>query len=327
MKQTSLIIILFTVLLLAAQCDIQPTDLSAETLKQVESSSAINLEVGEKLKVVATTNIIGDLVTNVGGDLIDLTVMMPPGTDVHTFTPTPRDAASVADAHVVFINGLKLEEFLEELIKNAGGEATIVAVSSGIETQELDEANNHTNGLEKEGSLPDPHIWMTPAHAIVMVRNIAQALSQLDPTNAKAYEANAQTYVARLTELDEWVKTQIEQIPTAHRQMVTDHDAFGYYAERYGLEIIGTVIPAYSTNASPSAQELATLQDVIAEHHARAIFVDVSANVVLAERISDDTGIRLVPLYTGSLGEPGSGAETYIDFIRYDTIAIVDALK
>lgn len=336
MKQASIIIILIALLQLAAQCQVQPTDLSAETLEETGSNeafdqeielSAINLKAGKKLKVVVTTNIIGDLVTNVGGDLIDLTVLMPLGADVHTFTPTPGDAASIADAHVVFINGLKLEEFLEELIENAGGEAIIVAVSTGVETQAWDEVENHTNSHDEEGDLTDPHIWMTPVNAIIMVRNIKETLSKLDPANADTYQSNSRAYEAQLVELDEWVKTEIERIPAAHRQLVTDHDALGYYANRYGLEIVGTVIPAYSTNAAPSAQELAALQDAIAEHHARAIFVDVSANLVLADRVSDDTGIRLVPLYTSSLGKPGSGVETYIDFIRYDTTAIVDALK
>ncbi len=168
---------------------------------------------------------------------------------------------------------------------------------------------------------------MSPANAMVMVHNIKQALSELDPANATTYAANAEAYQAQLQALDIWVKAQIETIPAENRQLVTDHDALGYYADRYGLQVVGAVIPAYSTNAEPSARELADLQEAIAELNVRAVFVGTTVNPVLAERVAEDTGVKLVPLYTGSLGEAGSGAETYLDFIRFNTSAIVEALR
>ncbi|MEM7033917.1 MAG: zinc ABC transporter substrate-binding protein [Chloroflexota bacterium] len=363
--------------------------------------SAVNLGDGEKLQVVATTNIVGDMVQQVGGDLIELTTMLPVGADPHSFAPTPGDAASVADAHVVFVNGLNLEEFLEELIENAGGEAPIIALSSNVETREFGEMGGHGHHDEKEGehhdddehhddeegehhdddddehhddeegehhddeegehhddddehhddeegehhddeegehhdehghhghdhSGDDPHVWMTPANAMMMVHTIEHALSELDPANAETYEANAEAYEAQLEELDTWVMAQIETIPAENREMVTDHDAFGYYADRYGLEVVGAVLPSYSTNAEPSAQELAELLEAIGVFDVKAIFVGTTVNPVLAERISEDTGIQLVPLYTGSLGEADSGADNYLDYIRYNTTAIVEALQ
>ncbi len=351
--------------------------------------SAIELGDGEKLQVVATTNIVGDMVQQVGGDLIELTTMLPVGADPHSFAPAPGDAASVADAHVVFVNGLNLEEFLEELIENAGGEAPTVALSSNVETIEFGEMGGHGHHGEEEGehhdeegehhdeegehhdeegehhdeeegehhdeegehhdeegehhdeeegehkddhhghdhSGADPHVWMTPANAMVMVHTIAEALSELDPANAEAYEANAEAYEAQLEELDAWVMAQIETIPAENRKLVTDHDAFGYYVDRYGLEFVGAVLPSYSTNAEPSAQELTELQEAISEFDVQAIFVGTTVNPVLAERIAEDVGIQLVPLYTGSLGEAGSGADNYLDYIRYNTTAIVEALQ
>ena len=193
------------------------------------------------------------------------------------------------------------------------------------EEEDGDHHDEDADAHAHEGA--DPHIWMSPANAMVMVHNIEQTLSQLDPANAETYQANAEAYEAQLEELDAWVKAQIETIPAENREMVTDHDAFGYYTDRYGLEVVGAVIPAYSTNAEPSAQELAELLEVIGEFEVQAIFVGTTVNPVLAERVSEDTGSKLVPLYTGSLGQAGSGVESYLDFIRYNTTAIVEALK
>lgn len=327
---------------------------------EVVELSAVGLAQGEKLRVVATTNIVGDLVRNVAGDMIDLTVMLPIDSDPHTFEPAPQDVAAVTDADVVFINGLGLEEFLAELIENAGGEAPTVALSANVEPLEFEAGEGHAHG-DEEGDHheeeaheheeeaeehkededdhahedehghthdeADPHIWMSPANAIVMVHNIEHALSELDPANAAAYEANAEAYKAELEDLDAWVMEQIATIPAENRKLVTDHDAFGYYADRYGLEVVGAVIPNYSTNAEPSARELAALQDAVGEYGVSAVFVGTTVNPLLAEQLAADSGIKLVPLYTGSLGEAGSGVESYIDLIRYNTGAIVAALQ
>jgi ABC-type Zn uptake system ZnuABC Zn-binding protein ZnuA len=303
----------------------QPTPMELEPL---------SLGPGEKLKVVATTNLIADMVSQVGGDQIELTGLLPVGADPHTFSPTPRDVSAVADAQVVFVNGLGLEEFLEEMLKNAGGEAPVIALSLGVETRELGESEGHEQESEgdeyqEEGHYHegvDPHTWTTPVNGIVFVQNIEHALSALDPGNAEIYKTNAEAYQAQLKALDEWITAQVETIPAEDRELVTDHDAFGYYVDRYGLKVIGAVIPAYSTNAQPSAQELAELQNAINKFDVKAVFVGTTINPILSERVAEDTGIQLVPLFTGSLGEPGSGVESYIDYICYNTTAIVEAL-
>lgn len=324
----------------------------------------LDLGAGEKLQVVAITNIIGDMVRNVASDRVDLTILIPTGSDPHTFQPAPQDVALITDAQVVFANGLNYEEFLAELIDNAGGDALVIYVAEGIETREFegehehddehDEEHGHDEEAMAEGDHAeeehgedhaaetrdehdeaehhhhhegvDPHAWMTPHNALVYVHNIEVALSKLDPANAETYVANGEAYESQLETLDQWVFEQIETIPAENRQMVTDHEAFGYYADRYGLEIVGAVIPSYTTAAEPSAQELAELEETIGEFNVPAIFIGTGVNPALAKQVAADTGTKLVPLYTESLGSPGSGVETYIDFIRYNTMAIAQGL-
>jgi manganese/iron transport system substrate-binding protein len=294
----------------------------------------VSLGPGEKLQVVATTNIVAHVVSQIGGDAIHLTGLLPIGVDPHTYVPTPQDVAAVADAHIIFANGANLEaDFLPELTQDV--EAPVIHISHGIEFREFGEAHEHEHeGEEHEHEAEghhyheeiDPHTWTTPANVLVFVRNVEHALSAFDPANAQSYAANAKAYEAELEALDEWVKAQIETVPAENRELVTDHTAFGYYADRYGLEQIGAVIPAFSTAAQPSAQELAALEDVIREYGVKAVFVGTTVNPALSEQVAGDTGIQLVTLYTGSLGPEGSDVETYIAYTCYNTVAIVEAL-
>ncbi len=280
----------------------------------------VSLGAGEKLKVVATTNIVAHVVSQIGGNVIELTELLPIGVDPHTYIATPQDVAAVADAHIIFANGADLEAvFLPELVKDS--DAPVVYVSQGIEFREL--VGGESEHEQKE---IDPHTWTTPANVVVFVQNVEQVLSALDPANAETYQANAEAYKAELGALDEWVRAQITTIPSEKRKLITDHSMFGYYADRYGLEQIGAIIPAFSTAAQPSAQELAALEDAIREYGVEAVFVGTTINPSLAKQVVEDTGIELVTLYTGSLGPEGSGVETYVAYICFNTIAIVDAL-
>lgn len=284
---------------------------------------AISLKEGEKLRVVATTSIVADVVHNVGGDLINLTTLLPLGADPHSFQPTPKDVATVSKAHVVMANGAGLEGFLESLLKNAG-KVPVVHLSEGLTLRSGEEHQEHG---DHEHSTGDPHTWTNPANVIVFAQNAAQALSTLDPAHAAVYQANAENYRRKLEELDAWIAEQIASIPPERRKLVSDHLTFGYYAERYGLEIVGAVLPSYSTAAQASAKELAALQNAIREHGVRAILVGMSVNPALAERLAQDTGIKVVRVYHGSLGPAGSGAEDYLAYMRYNTLAIVEALR
>jgi ABC-type Zn uptake system ZnuABC Zn-binding protein ZnuA len=289
----------------------------------------------DRLKVVATTTIVGDIVSQVGRDFIDLSVLLPVGADPHSFDPTPQDIAKVAEADLVFANGVGLEMFLDPLLESAGAQEKVIQVSEGIDflifgTGELEpdregaEQDHETGEHERQGA--DPHTWTDPNNVMIWVQHIEQQLSQADPKNAVTYQANAQAYRAKLESLDAWIQEQTTRIPTDNRKLVTDHALFGYFTEAYGFEQVGALIPGYSTLAEPTAQELATIEDAIQEFGVKAIFVGNTINPDLAERVAQDTGTALVFVYTGSLSEPDGEAPTYLDYMRYNTNAFVEAL-
>lgn len=276
----------------------------------------------QKLDVVATTTFVGETVGQVGADSIDLTVLLSPGENPHAYQPTPSDMIALAKADVIFINGVGLEGFMEALLNNAGGQAEVITVSDGIALRDFNE-----DGHDDEEGAQDPHVWLDPQNIMQWTDNIARALSRLDEVHAAQYNANAEAYRKKLDELDIWVREQIMQIPVENRMLVSDHSSFGYFADRYGLVQLGAVIPAVTTEAQPSGQQLAALQDLIQEYDVRAIFVGIDFDPSLSARVADDTGIQLIPLYLGSLTLPGEPADTYIRFTRYNVNAMLNALK
>jgi ABC-type Zn uptake system ZnuABC Zn-binding protein ZnuA len=279
---------------------------------------------GDKLPVLATTSIVADVVRQVGGDYVQVTTLLPLGTDPHTFEPRPQDAAAIADATLVFANGAGLEEFLQPLLESAGATDKLVEVSQGIELlpfegEEGDGEHHHEGG--------DPHTWMDPNNVMVWTENIAAALSAADPAHAEAYRANAAAYQEQLRALDAWIRQQVAPIPVEQRLFVADHATWGYFAEEYSFRQVGTITGSFSTGASPSAQELAALEDEIRSFGVRVILVGTDVNTNLAEQIAQDTGARIVRVYHGSLTPADGPAATYLDFMRYNVTAIVDALK
>jgi ABC-type Zn uptake system ZnuABC Zn-binding protein ZnuA len=288
------------------------------------------LEREHKLKVVATTSIVADVVDKIGGEIIELSVLLPPGTDPHTFDPTPQDIVKVVDADVIFANGAGLEDFLGPLLESARAEGKIYYVSDGIELLHF-EPDGKENGIEHTGDHhyegADPHTWTDPNNVLTWVHNIQLTLSEQDPDNAILYKKKAETYEGELTALNNWIEEQVEQITPASRQIITDHLQFAYFANAYGFQQLGAIIPGYSTIAEPSAQEIAALLDVVNEFGVQAIFVGNTVNPNMANRIAEDSGIQIVYLYTGSLSEEGGEADTYLDYIRYNVSAIVNALK
>ena len=285
-----------------------------------------------KLKVVATTTIVGDVVHNIGGDAVEVSVLLPTGSDPHSFEPVPQDLARLEQADIIFANGAGLEEFLSRIIASAGGKDKLVSLSDDLdliqaEAHEGESAGEPVSGNDHAHSGSDPHVWTDPALVAAWVDKISGTLSKEDPANAAAYQANAAAYQEKLSELDGWIEDQVSKIPKENRKLVTDHETFDYLARRYGFETVGAVIPGFSTLAEPSAQELAALDDTIRGLGVRAIFVDRSANPALSERVGKDSGVQLVPVYSGSLSEPGGDADTYLDFMHYNTNAIVNALK
>ncbi len=272
------------------------------------------------LRVVATTSIVGDVVKQVGGELVNVDILLPIGSDPHSYQPTPQDVAKISEAILVFANGAGLEEFLQNLIDNAGAADRLVEVSDGIALKYFGTGDNeHGRG--------DPHTWTDPNNVKIWVKNICTKLSQVDPNHAAIYQTNANRYLSEIDQLDAWIREQVAQIPVENRKLVTDHLVFGYFSDRYGFEQIGAIIPAYSTLASPSAQDIAAIEDAIRSLGVKAIFISKNSNPTIAQRVAEDTAVKIVFLYYGSLSDASGPAASYLDYMRYNVTEIVNALK
>jgi ABC-type Zn uptake system ZnuABC Zn-binding protein ZnuA len=278
---------------------------------------------GQGLNVLAVETFLADIAQNVAGDRLAIRALMPLGVDPHGFEPTPQDVAIVARSQVLIANGAGVEMFLEELLHNAGGQRQVVVASAGLASRQP--RAGEVRDADIEG---DPHFWLDPTLVIRYVENIRDGLAQADPAGADQYAANAAAYIQKLRELDAWIVEQVGQIPPARRLLVTNHESFGYFADRYGFTIVGTVLPSVATGASPSAQQLAQLIEHIRAAGAPAIFLETGANPQLAQQIAAETGVRVfVTLYTHSLTDAQGPAPTYLDMMKHNTRLIVDALR
>lgn len=268
-----------------------------------------------RLAVVATFSILGDLVQQVGGPLIDVTVLVQAGQDAHTFEPTATEVQAVLGAGVLFENGYGFEPWLDRLMQASGSGARRVEVAAAIEPIIVDDE-------------PDPHVWQDVTQAMTMVAAIRDALVEADPANADAYRTNAEAYLAELSELDEWIQAQVEIISPERRKLVTQHDTFAYFARRYGFKLVGIALAGTTTEAAdPSAQQVAELVDQIRAEGVPAIFAENVTDSRLMRQIANEAGVELgPPLYTDALGPPGSDGATYVDMMRANVTVLVEAL-
>ena len=267
--------------------------------------------------ILASTTFLADITRNVAGDRVDVVSLLPVGTDPHSYQPIPQDVTKIERSKLLIINGAEYEHFLEPLLENAVGERTIIEASAGLSLRDEAESDHGV----------DPHLWIDPNNVITYVENIRKGLTYFDPDGAAIYQANAGAYEAELKNLDAWIVEQVDQIPVEKRLLVTNHEAMGYFADRYGFTIIGTVIESFSTDASPSARQMADLVNQIKASGASAIFLDASDNTALAQQIADETGIRVITdLHLESLTD-GAPAATYIDMMKHNVTQIVNALK
>jgi ABC-type Zn uptake system ZnuABC Zn-binding protein ZnuA len=285
-------------------------------------------------RVVATFSLIGDWARIVGGEHIALTVLAGPGVDTHTFSPTPADGKALANAEVIFENGIAFETWLDDLYAASESRAQRVSVTAGLSlhkagdhTDDDHADDNHAEASDHAHGDSDPHVWHDVANAIAIVENIRAALAQADPANAAAYAANAAAYTTELQTLDAWVLAQVATLPTERRQLVTPHDTFGYFAERYGFTVVGTVLPASTEGASPSAEELAQLIDAVKAAGVPAVFAETVSGESLIQQVAAEAGVSIVPLYTDALGPAGSSGDTYLRLMRANVTAIVEALR
>jgi zinc/manganese transport system substrate-binding protein len=329
------------------------------------------------VKVVATYSILGDIVENIAGENIELTVLVGRDGDSHVYEPTPQDAIALAQADLIFENGLEFETWLDALYEASGSTAVRVVVSDGITPIEFgghdhahddhDHAHDdHDHGHDDHDHAHDdhdhahddhdhahddhdhdhdhahddhahdghdhgefdPHIWHDPNNGIVMAGHVRDALVAIDPAHAEVYQANAEAYIAELTAVDAYITKQVATIPAENRVLVTSHESFGYFAHRYGFEVV-TALGTLSTDvADPSAGQMATLIEEIKAFGVPAIFGENITSVGLLEQLSRETGVDFVGnLYTDALGQVGTDGDSYLGLLRYNGNIITEALK
>lgn len=305
--------------------------------------------LAEPLKVLATFSIIGDFARNVGGDRIALTTLIGPNGDAHAYEPKPADAALVSRADVVLTNGLHFEGFIDRLMKASATKARVVELARGATTLEMsqdghghpdggDDGHDHAaegeHGHDHDGHEAhaghdhgpiDPHAFQSVANAKVYVKNIAGAFCAADAAGCDAYEANATAYLAKLDALDAELKQEVASIPADRRVIITSHDAFGYFARDYGITFLAP--EGISTEAEPSAADIARLIRQVREDNAAAIFVENITNQRLIEQISSETGLKIGgTLYSDALSDADGPAATYIDMMKSNIGVIRNAI-
>jgi zinc/manganese transport system substrate-binding protein len=260
-----------------------------------------------KVSVVATTTQIGDFVREVGGNDVDVHQILAPNTDPHDYEPRPDDVTTTAGAKVVFTNGDNLDAWIGKVVSDSGSDAKIVDLGATVPVKLPGESSG------SEASQYDPHWWHDPRNAEEAVRQIATQLSAIDPKDRATFNANAAAYLAKLRRLDAGIASCFDGVPASERKLVTDHDAFGYFANRYGIDVVGAVIPSQTTQAQPNAQDLSDLTDLVRREGVKAIFPESSLSPKLAETIASQTGASVgQTLYGDTLGPAGSNGDTYL---------------
>jgi ABC-type Zn uptake system ZnuABC Zn-binding protein ZnuA/ABC-type Mn2+/Zn2+ transport system permease subunit len=282
-----------------------------------------------KLDVVATTTVVGDLVREVGGEAIEVDQILEPNSDPHDYEPRPSDIVGAAAAELVFASGADLDGWVDEVVADSGSDAEVVDLGAVVPTHLAGE-EAHEHGGEDEhhddGEV-DPHWWHDPRNAAAAVREIVAALAAADPSRRAEFERNARAYLSQLRELDRGIARCIDSIPASKRKLVTDHDAFGYFANRYGIEVVGAVIPSQTTQAQPSAQDLSELARTVEAEKVQAIFPESSLSSRAADAIARQTGASAeYTLYGDTLGPEGSSGGTYLGMERANADAVVRGL-
>lgn len=305
------------------------TGCAASTAPTVEPDAS---GIADSLTVIATYSILGDLVAEVAGDRnsqnIQLITLVGPNGDAHTFEPTPADSVSIANAAIIFENGIGFEQWLDDLYAASGSTADRIVVTeeeSLLAVSEEEDSDHHED--EHGHGEFDPHVWHDVAHVMAMVEVIRDTLSEADAENAATYAANADEYLDELAKLDAWIVEQIATIPAERRKLVTAHDTFGYFDARYGVEVIGTAIGSSTEFGDPSAGKMAELVQLIRAEAVTALFTENVSNPELIERVAEETGVVIGgALITDALTEPGNLGDSYISMVRHNVEMMVEAL-
>ena len=297
------------------RCMVAPLLALALLLTACESRPAQTQPAGPRMLTVVTTfTVLADMIQQVGGDKVQVKPLVPPGGEVHTYQPTPDDIKNVARATIVFYNGAHLEDWIDETIRSASKpNLQIVVLSEGLPL------------IKEPGNEANPHLWLDVTNAKAYVEKIRDALSKVDPANTSYYTDRAKSYLDQLAQLDTWIQAEVDKIPKARRKLVTFHDAFPYFARRYGFSLHGVLVA--SPGKEPSARDLTALARRIKREEVPAVFAEAQFNAKAMEVLAKETGVRVITnLYNDTLST-GPEANTYIAMMKHDVTEIVDALK
>ena len=281
--------------------------------------------------IVVTTDILGDVVTQAVGDLADVEVIMPSGADPHDFAPSAQQAESMENADLLVVNGAGFEEGMSDIIDNVASSGTpVFTFTDHVELLALDDDQEHADEAsdDEEHSGGDPHFWTDPARMITAVEALGVEFGAVEGIDAAVVDAQVRSYVDELTALDTEMEESLSSVPDEQRVLVTNHEVFAYFADRFDFDVVGAVIPSLTTSAEPSTAEVEALADLVAQEQIPAIFADTSGSTRLAEAIAASAGseVEIILLFSESLGPPGSGAETYVAMMSTNATLIADAL-
>jgi zinc/manganese transport system substrate-binding protein len=273
------------------------------------------------IKAVATFSILGDLLAEVAGDKVVLSVVVGPDIDPHAYQPRPTDARALAEAKVLVSNGLGFEGWIDRLAKAAPFKGRAIVATAGVATLKAGADPGHSHG-HSHGQGPDPHCWQDVQRVRTYVANIAKGLTEADPPNAAHYRERAQAFDRRLVDLDAWVKAEIARVPPDKRRAITGHDSFRYFSSAYGVKFQSP--RGYNTSSEPSARAVAALIREVREHRIKALFVENMTNPGLIDQIARESGAVVGPrLYTDALSGPDGPAPTYEKMMRRNVTALV----
>jgi zinc/manganese transport system substrate-binding protein len=307
-------------------------------------------EAADKVKAVASFSILADMVRNVGGERVEVTELVGPNGDAHEFNPTPADAKKLARADIFFVNGLGFEGWMERLETSSGFDGSTVVATKGVKALTVEEEDEHLHdtvpeehanddhghnnhdrdkhagGRHHRHGATDPHAWQSLANGAIYVANIRDGLIAADPEGEAVYKANAKEYLAALRKEDAAVKTALAALPETHRKIIMSHDAFGYFGDAYGLEILAP--KGVSTASEPSAKDVAKIIRQIRKDKIPAVFLENVANARMLEQIAKESGAQIGgTLYSDALSEADGPAPTYIDMFKYNAKTLTTALS
>ena len=272
--------------------------------------------VAKQLHAVASFSILGDIVSQVGGDHVVVTSIVGPNEDSHIYEPKPQDAVSITNADIVIINGLGLEGWMTRLDEATLPKAKLVIATKGIAPRKMQE-----DGKE----ITDPHAWQSPVNGLIYARNVADALCDIDPEDCDGFRKNLESYSLEIKTLDNDLLAHVSQIPIAQRQVITTHDAFGYFGAAYGVRLLAA--EGMSTESEPSAADLARLVRQIKQTRASALFIENMSDPRLIEQIANETGAKLGgTLFADALSKPGEGGATYLELIKHNADLLIAAM-